>query len=69
MITENKATITSVVYSAITKDLVITYSDGNITKYLNVPQDVYESIINSGKVVSDYLKENLDTNYKKLQRV
>lgn len=69
MITENKPTITNVVYSSITKDLVVTYSDGNITKYLNVPQEVYESILNSGKVMSDYLKENLDTNYRKLQSV
>lgn len=69
MIKESKPTITSVVYSQITKDLVITYSDGNIEKYLNVPNDVYESIVNNGKVVSEYLKENLDTNYKKLQSV
>ncbi len=69
MIKESTPTITSVVYSQITKDLVITYSDGNIEKYLNVPNYVYESIVNNGKVVSNYLKENLDTNYKKLQSV
>ena len=69
MIKESKPTITSVVYSEITNDLVITYSDGNIEKYLNVPKDVYESIVNNGRMVSDYLKESLDTNYKKLQSV
>lgn len=66
MLVETKVQITGVIYSEITKELTIKYSDGNMEKYMNVPKNVYESIINNGKVMSDYLKESLDTNYKKL---
>lgn len=69
MLIETNPTITSVIYSEITQELTIKYSDNNIVKYVNVPKDVYESIVNNGKVLSDYLKESLDTNYKKLQMV
>lgn len=69
MLIETNPMITSVIYSEITQELTIKYSDNNIVKYVNVPKDVYESIVNNGKVLSDYLKESLDTNYKKLQMV
>jgi len=57
--------ITSVIYSEITRDLIVKYNDGSVEKYVNVPKDIYESIVNNGKVMSSYLKESLDTNYKK----
>lgn len=57
--------ITSVIYSEITHDLIVKYNDGSVEKYVNVPKDIYESIVNNGKVMSSYLKESLDTNYKK----
>lgn len=69
MLVETKPQITGVIYSEITKELIIKYSDGNMEKYMNVPKDVYESIVNNGKVMSDYLKESLDTNYKKLNLI
>lgn len=69
MLVETKPQITGVIYSEITKELIIKYNDGNMEKYMNVPKDVYESIVNNGKVMSDYLKESLDTNYKKLNLI
>lgn len=69
MLVETKPQITGVIYSEITKELTIKYSDGNMEKYMNVPKDVYESIVNNGKVLSDYLKESLETNYKKLNLI
>lgn len=69
MLVETKPQITGVIYSEITKELAIKYSDGNMEKYMNVPKDVYESIVNNGKVMSDYLKESLDMNYKKLNLI
>lgn len=69
MLVETKPQIIGVIYSEITKELTIKYSDGNMEKYMNVPKDVYESIVNNGKVLSDYLKESLDTNYKKLNLI
>lgn len=69
MLVETKPQITGVIYSEITKELTIKYSDGNMEKYMNVPKDVYESIVNNGKALSDYLKESLDTNYKKLNLI
>lgn len=66
MLIDSKPSITGVIYSEITHDLTIKYSDNSVEKYVNVPKDVYESIVNNGRVVSDYLKESLDTNYKKL---
>lgn len=57
--------ITSVIYSEITRDLIVKYNNGTVEKYVNVPKDVYESIVNNGKVLSSYLKESLDSNYKK----
>ncbi len=50
-------------------ELTIKYNDGNVVKYVNVPKSVYESILESGKNVSGYLKESLDTNYKKIELV
>lgn len=61
--------ITSVIYSEITRDLIVKYNDGSVEKYTNVPKDIYESIVNNGKVMSSYLKESLDTNYKKTMLV
>lgn len=69
MLVETKPQITEVIYSEITKELTIKYSDGNMEKYMNVPKDVYESIVNNGKVLLDYLKESLNTNYKKLNLI
>lgn len=69
MLVETKPQITGVIYSEITKELIIKYNDGNMEKYMNVPKDVYKSIVNNGKVMSDYLKESLDTNYKKLNLI
>lgn len=69
MLVETKPQITGVIYSEITKELTIKYSDGNMEKYMNVPKDVYESIVNNGKALSDYLKESLNTNYKKLNLI
>lgn len=69
MLVETKPQITGVIYSEITKELTVKYSDGNMEKYMNVPKDVYESIVNNGKVMSDYLKESLDMNYKKLNLI
>lgn len=69
MLVETKPQITGVIYSEITKELTIKYSDGNMEKYMNVPKDVYEIIVNNGKVMSDYLKESLDMNYKKLNLI
>ncbi len=66
MLIDSKPSITGVIYSEITHDLTIKYSNNSVEKYVNVPKDVYESIVNNGRVVSDYLKESLDTNYKKL---
>ena len=57
--------ITSVIYSEITRDLIVKYNNGAVEKYVNVPKEIYESIVNNGKVLSSYLKESLDTNYKK----
>lgn len=69
MLVDTKPTITGVIYSEITRELTVKYSDGNMEKWMNVPKDVYESIINNGKVMSDYLKESLDTNYRKLNLI
>ena len=69
MLIETKPQITGVIYSEITKELTIKYSDGNAEKYMNVPKDVYESIVNNGRILSDFLKESLDTNYKKTNLV
>lgn len=69
MLIDTNPTITSVIYSEITKELTVKYSDGNLEKWMNVPKEVYESIFNNGRVMSDYLKENLDTNYKKLNLI
>lgn len=69
MLVETKPQITGVIYSEMTKELTVKYSDGNMEKYMNVPKDVYESIVNNGKVMSDYLKESLDMNYKKLNLI
>lgn len=61
--------VTSVSYSEITKELTFRYNDNSVEKYINVPKQIYESILNDGKVVSNYLKETLNTNYKKMQLV
>ena len=66
MLIDSKPSITGVIYSEITKDLTVKYSDNSVEKYVNVPKEVYESIVNNGRVMSDYLKESLETNYKKL---
>lgn len=65
MLMDSTPQITSVIYSEITRDLIVKYNNGAVEKYVNVPKDIYESIINNGKVLSSYLKESLDTNYKK----
>jgi len=65
MLMDSTPQITSVIYSEITRDLIVKYNDGSVEKYVNVPKDIYESIVNNGKVMSSYLKESLDTNYKK----
>lgn len=69
MLVETANTIKSIVYSEVTKELTIKYNDGNVCKYLNVPKDIYESILQNGKNVSDYLMESLESNYKKLELV
>ena len=65
MLMDSAPQITSVIYSEITRDLIVKYNNGTVEKYVNVPKDVYESIVNNGKVLSSYLKESLDSNYKK----
>ena len=65
MLMDSTPQITSVIYSEITRDLIVKYNNGAVEKYVNVPKDIYESIVNNGKVLSSYLKESLDTNYKK----
>lgn len=69
MLIDSKPSITGVIYSEITNELTVKYSDGNVEKWMNVPKNVYESIVNSGKVMSDYLKESLDTNYRKINLI
>jgi hypothetical protein len=69
MLIDSKPNITGVIYSEITKELTVKYNDGNVEKWMNVPKEVYESIVNNGKVMSDYLKESLDTNYKKINLI
>lgn len=66
MLIDSKPTIVSISYSEITHELVIRYSDNSVEKYINVPKDVYESIVNNGRVMSDYLKESLNIVYKKM---
>lgn len=66
---DTTTSITSLIYSEITKDLTITYNNGTVEKYVNVPKEVYESILNNGKTITNYLKENLESNYKKLTLV
>ena len=65
MLMDSTPQITSVIYSEITRDLIVKYNNGAVEKYVNVPKEIYESIVNNGKVLSSYLKESLDTNYKK----
>lgn len=69
MLIDTNPKITSVSYSEITKELTVRYSDNRVEKFVNVPADVYESIINNGRTMSDYLKESLDNNYKKIELV
>ena len=69
MLIDTNKTITGIIYSEVTMELTIKYNDGNVVKYVNVPKSVYESILESGKNVSGYLKESLDTNYKKIEFV
>jgi hypothetical protein len=69
MLIDANKTITGIIYSEVTMELTIKYNDGNVVKYVNVPKSVYESILESGKNVSGYLKESLDTNYKKIELV
>jgi len=69
MLIDTNKTITGIIYSEVTMELTIKYNDGNVVKYVNVPKSVYESILESGKNVSGYLKESLDTNYKKIELV
>ena len=56
MLIDSKPNITGVIYSEITKELTVKYNDGNVEKWMNVPKEVYESIVDNGKVMSDYLK-------------
>lgn len=69
MLIDTNKTITGIIYSEVTMELTIKYNDGNVVKYVNVPKSVYDSILESGKNVSGYLKESLDTNYKKIELV
>ena len=69
MLIDSKPSITGVIYSEITSELTVKYSNGNVEKWMNVPKDVYESIVNNGKVMSDYFKESLDTNYRKINLI
>lgn len=69
MLINSAKTVTSITYSEVLKELVIKYNDGSVNKYLNVPKEIYESILQNGKNVSGYLMESLETNYKKLELV
>lgn len=57
--------INSIIYSEVTKELTIQYSDGLLEKYTDVPKSIYENIINNGKVLNETFKKNLDESYKK----
>lgn len=57
--------INGIIYSEVTKELTIQYSDGLLEKYTDVPKSVYENIVNNGKVLNETFKKNLDESYKK----
>lgn len=69
MLIDSTKTVTSLTYSKITKDLCIKYNDGSVEKYLNVPENVYQGILNNGKTITSFLKESLDNFYKKVELV
>lgn len=69
MLIDTNKTVTSIVYSEIAMELVLKYNDGTVSKYVNVPKSVYESILENGKTLSNHLMESLETQYKKLELV
>lgn len=68
MILENKETIVGMSYSSVTKELKIKYNNGNMVVYKEVPDGVFESIKNNGRVINNQISETLNT-YQKVQLV
>lgn len=68
MILENKETIVGMSYSSVTKELKIKYNNGNIVVYKEVPDGVFESIKNNGRVINNQISETLNS-YQKVQLV
>ena len=68
MILENKETIVGMSYSSVTKELKIKYNNGNVVVYKEVPDGVFESIKNNGRVINNQISETLNA-YQKIQLV